>query len=270
MLSKTQRQAEIVAELHANPMVRISDLAVRFDVTTETIRRDIAALQERGLVNRVHGGATAAAQIRSAIGPVPMSGEAESDDPALARLALAEVRDGDTVMVEAGGAMPELARWLSLERNDLTVITNGIWIAHQMARNASHEVVLCPGGYRVDERAVYGADTVLYLQRFSADVGFVAADGLVAEGAQADRRCAAATRRLVLERSRRAVAVVRGGDLGRSGLETFAPLSGVDRLVVGADLPAELATAVEGHGIEVSYPARIRQEISASGSSSVA
>lgn len=252
MLSKTQRQAQIVAELHANPMVRVAELARAFAVTTETVRRDIAALQDRGLVHRVHGGATAGAHLRAQLAGAQVPEDAEHAQ--LADLVLAEVQDGDTLMLEAGGMAPALARQLATRRNDLVVITNGVVVAQQLARNGTHRVQLAPGTFVPAQQATHGTETVAYLETFTVGVALVAADGLTPEGAQTARAETGAVQHSMLARARRAIVLVEAGDLGRTGFQTFAPLAAIDQVIAGAAPGEKLGRALRDHAVGLRAP----------------
>ena len=164
--SKQKRQGAIIAELRASPAIRIVELALEHDVSTETIRRDLDELSAAGLINRTYGGATGA----------PTTAEPMFDDRyrantaqrmELARAAVPLIKNGDTLMIDAGSTTVFVAKRLAAELNDLTVITTGFGVASALATNPTIRVRMCPGEYDPGEGGVRGPDTISYLERFN-------------------------------------------------------------------------------------------------------
>src|SRR4051794_2939227 len=152
-----QRQERILEALRASGGVRVSDLTEQLNVSYMTVRRDLDALAERGLVDKVHGGATIATQ-RSAEEP---GFEAKSlrerpEKEAIAALAAELVRPGTAIAVTAGTTTWALARYLRDIQN-LTVVTNSIPVAEIMRHDGRTDLsVVLTGGLRTPSDALVG------------------------------------------------------------------------------------------------------------------
>ena len=119
---KGERRRQILLELKLRPHVRISDLAARFNVSTETVRRDVDTLSDEGLIARAHGGVSAATQ-----GHYPSLDERESaridERERIGRRAAELVGEGETVMIDSGSTTIQMARALAYLGTPSTVIT---------------------------------------------------------------------------------------------------------------------------------------------------
>lgn len=179
-LTKSDRQARIVAELRASPALRVNELAALLHVSTETVRRDLAELDERGLINRTYGGAMRPVAFEPAL--VEREALMVAEREAIAAAAMKLVEPNDILMIGGGATTLHFARRLAAERNHVTVITHAFSIAMVLASNPLHKVLMLPGLYDGREGLIHGPDTIDALQRFRATTAFLGASGLTAEG----------------------------------------------------------------------------------------
>src|SRR5690606_26348076 len=171
-LRKRDRQEQILSELRHHPHVRTSELAARFGVSTETVRRDVDALSRQGLIRRAYGGAAAAP-----MGAQPPFGErnlARIEERArIARAAAELVRPGEVLMIDAGSTTHQLALRLAAVGSELTILTNSLAVATALGQNKSIHVVMCPGDLLGAEAGVYGPETLEFLSRYNANRAFI-------------------------------------------------------------------------------------------------
>jgi DeoR/GlpR family transcriptional regulator of sugar metabolism len=179
-MSKSDRQSRIVAELRATPSLRVNELASLLDVSTETVRRDLAELDERGLINRTYGGAMRPVAFEPALAEREKLMVEERERIAVAALRLVE--DNDILMIGGGATTLTFARRLAVERNHLTIITHSFSIAMALASNPLHKVLMLPGQYDAREGLIHGPDTIDALQKYRAHRAFLGASGLTPEG----------------------------------------------------------------------------------------
>jgi DeoR/GlpR family transcriptional regulator of sugar metabolism len=242
-LDKLQRRERIVAELRANPTVRVAALARAFGVSTETVRRDLDALCESGLVSRTYGGAAL-----PAIGVEPSLAERQraltGERERIARRAFELLAPREVIMVDCGSTTWHLARRLAIESLPLTVVTNSLGIASTLAANPAIRVVVCPGDYAAGEGGTFGPDTLAFLRRFHADKAVIGAGGLTAEGPTEVRPEAAWVKRVMLERARRRIVVVDHSKFEQARYEVVCPLAEIDDLVTDCQPPPELNRAI--------------------------
>ena len=247
-LSKQERHRRIIAELQSNPTVRISTLAEEFQVSTETVRRDIDELSGRGLVNRTYGGAAVTSMSRE-------PGVDERDDAMvaererIARLAVSLIEPDAVLMVDSGSTTAHFARRLAVLGTPSTVITNSISVASALGPCEAARVILCPGTYVAREHGVYGNEVTDFLGRYHANCAVIGAGGLTAEGATDVDTAAAWVKRRMIERAERRLLLLDHGKFDLRLLEVVCTLQQIDALVTDAEPPAALRRALEDAGV---------------------
>jgi DeoR/GlpR family transcriptional regulator of sugar metabolism len=249
-LRKTERQQRILAELRLSPHVRISELAERFGVSTETVRRDVDLLSEKGLVSRAYGGAA----------PAPMALQPSFGERAEAhleeRMRIAELaatlpQPGEVLMIDAGSTTSQFARRLAVTGRDLTVLTNSIPVAGALASNDTISVILCPGDYSPREAAVYGDETLSFLQRFRANRAFIGASGLGVEGIMDANRAATAVKRVMLRQSGERYLLVDRSKFNQRMVSIVEPLMAIDAIIADELPDGALLEALTTAGVRL-------------------
>ncbi|MFG1778142.1 DeoR/GlpR family DNA-binding transcription regulator [Micromonospora sp. NPDC049048] len=236
-----QRQTAILELIRQHGGVRVSHLVSRFGVSDMTIRRDLEALAERGLIDKVHGGAT-------------LPGPGSTDEPgfdaksvrqraekrAIAERAAALVEPGMAVALSAGTTTAALAALLADVRG-LTVVTNSVPVAdalHQRPR-ADRTVVLT-GGIRTPSDALTGPVAEAAIGSLNVDVLFLGVHGMSPRtGFTTPNLLEAGTNRFLIDAARRLVVLADHTKWETIGMATIAPLSAADVLVTDAGLPAQ-------------------------------
>jgi DeoR family fructose operon transcriptional repressor len=247
---RQQAMAQLVAE---RGRLSVTRLAAEYDVTTETVRRDLSALERMGLVRRVHGGAVPAsslAAIESGIAERDQAFTAEKERIAKAALAFLPA-PGSTVLLDAGSTTNRLASLLPRDHR-LTVVTHAVPVAARLAGSPQIELHLLPGRVRPATHAAVGAETVAALAELRADVAFVATNGLtVGHGLTTPDADEASTKRAVIACARRTVVLADSTKLGVEAAVRFATLDSLDVLVTDSDVEPADRRALEDAGIEV-------------------
>ena len=250
-LKKSQRRRQILLELKLRPHVRISELSRRFNVSTETVRRDFDALADDGLISRAHGGASAPAQ-----GHYPSLDERANarikERERIGKRAAELVPEGATVMIDSGSTTIQMARALAYLGTSCTVITNSIPIAMTLGHNSAQQVLLCPGEYLTAESAVVGTDTLEYLARFNVDLSVIGAFGLSGEGPSESVRGFAAVKRVMWQRAARSHLLIDSEKFGRRGLSIFGGLDEFDSVITDDQPKGDLLSALVGAKVHIS------------------
>lgn len=249
-LRKAERREQILLELRLRPHVRIAEMAERFGVSTETVRRDVDRLSRDGLISRAHGGASAPAP-----GHYPGFDERSrtrlQERERVGRRAARLVRPGDTVMIDAGSTTLQLARALAYLGTRCTVITNSLPVAMALGGRDQVQVVLCPGDLLASESAVIGTDTVEFLERYRVDRAMIGASGLTAAGPFEAVRGFAAIKRAMLGCAAESHLLIHGEKFGRDGLVRVGRLGALTSVVVDRRPDDELADAVQHAGVDL-------------------
>jgi DeoR/GlpR family transcriptional regulator of sugar metabolism len=230
----------------------VSELAERLGVSPVTIRSDLATLEHQGRLARTHGGAvlkpeTSAEPLAFALRKGLHLAEKERIGHAAAQL----VRDGDSIALDASTTAWQVARRLK-DRRELTVITNGLFIALEFVDSPGVTVVMPGGSLRSASASLIGDLGACILDHYHVQRGFFGAGGFtLAEGLTDTNQYEVELKRCMVERSKEVIAIV---DSSKWGQVTFAPLASVDqldRVIADNAAPAEMVAALRAQGIEV-------------------
>lgn len=247
---KKDRQDRILAELRLSAAIRIPDLAESFRVSTETIRRDLEEMAEGGLITRTYGGAVVS-QIGSEPGWMERDNLMVAERERIAALAADFVRDGETVLIDAGSTTLHLARRLATSNKSITVVTNGYAAAIALGTNPSIAVHVCPGRHNAHEGGVTGAETVAYLNRFHLDRAFIGASGVNAEGVNEANADAATVKRAMLRRAAAPMLLLDHAKFDRRSFQIICTLEELPHLVTDREPGPDLARALARAQVEV-------------------
>jgi DeoR family fructose operon transcriptional repressor len=256
----TERQDAIERLLTTDGRVSVNDLAGRFAVTTETVRRDLAQLESLGALRRVHGGAVAGERGSTAESSlterVARHSAAKSAIGARALDVLGEGFRG-SVFLDAGTTTAAVADRLSprLSSEPIEVVTHALTIASSLAVTPNAALTLIGGKVRGLTAAAVGADTVRAIEAMRPDVAFLGTNGVSAQfGLSTPDPEEAAVKRAIVHSARRVVVVADADKHGRELLVAFAPLAAVDVLVTDVAPDADLSRALDEAGVEVWLP----------------
>lgn len=236
-LFQTERQREIVTLTLKDGRVEVSDLATRFQVTTETIRRDLSELQDQRLLRRVHGGAVAweSSQFEPLL--VVRNDQHDEEKRRMAKLAVNELPDSGNVIIDSGSTLGRFAEAVPSDAR-LRVVTNSLPIAQTLAEHEAVEVIVIGGKVRKNTMAMVDADAIAALEPLSVDTLFISTDGLSPQmGLTTPYRQEAGLKQAMIGSARRVVALVDHSKFGKDQFVQFAKWSDVDVLIttVGAD-----------------------------------
>lgn len=244
-----QRRQRILAEVQSSGGVRVSDLVDELGVSDMTIRRDIELLANRGLLSRVHGGATSV-DSRSAEEPgfSAKSQQQQAEKQAIARRAVELVAPGAAVALSAGTTTYEIAREL-VAVPELTVVTNSFPAAQLLHEQGRRDLtVVLTGGIRTPSDALVGPVAVEALRSLHADTVFLGVHGIDERaGFTTPNLVEAETNRALLRCARRRVVVADCEKWGVVGLATIVPLGEIDTLVTDTGVGPHAQELLERH-----------------------
>lgn len=247
-----ERQQAIAGLVAQAGRLSVADLAERFGVTSETIRRDLTQLERGGLVRRVHGGVVpgnALTVLESALTERDRARVEEKDRIASAALEFVPTRG--TLAIDAGSTTARLADLLPHHQR-LEVITHAVPIAARLAGLANIDLHLLPGRVRRTTQAAVGEDTVEAISRLRTDVAFIGTNGLTAEhGLSTPDHSEAAVKRALVAGARTVVLLADSAKIGEEHLVRFAELHDIDVLITDDAITAQQLTAIEGAGVKV-------------------
>ena len=231
-----QRQTLIVELIRTEGAVRVSDLVDRLGVSEMTIRRDLALLHERGLVEKTHGGAAAVDTSSHEPGFRAKSSLMQLEKAAIARAASELVRPGTAIALSAGTTTFALATRL-VDVADLTVVTNSIPVADAFhARGRHDQVVILTGGLRTPSDALVGPIAVDAIRSLHVDIVFLGVHGMYRRGFTTPNLLEAETDRALIEAGRKLVVLADSSKWGVIGISSIAPLDRAETVITDSGL----------------------------------
>lgn len=248
--SQNVRFATLLELLAQRGQCSISALAEQFDVSEETIRRDVRQLEQAGRVQKVHGGVCLPGGVLEPPYRQRLRDQADAKQR-IAERAVALVQPGMTVMLDSGTTTLWLARALGHVR-DLTVITNSVEIAAQVLGHAGQKLYLAGGAVDPDYHAAFGSEAIDYCRQFVPDVTILSMGAIDPVRGFLDFDAGeAAFKRSLLPQARRVVVLCDATKFDRSGFVHVAGFGDVHDLVTDQMPPEEIAAAAAAAGTTI-------------------
>jgi DeoR family glycerol-3-phosphate regulon repressor len=246
----SRRQIEIMTLIRDAGRVSVDDLSAHFNVTPQTIRRDLNDLAEARAITRVHGGAMLASGVEN-LAYDTRKMVAQHHKRLIGETAARLVSDNSSLFINLGTTTEEVARALGSHAG-LLVITNNLHVANELYRNPAVEVILAGGTIRRADGGIIGATTVEQIQQFRVDTAVIGTSAIDPDGTllDFDIREGRVTR-AIIENARRVLLVTDSSKFARSAPVRIAHLSDIDILVTDLLPSAAIAELCERNGVQV-------------------
>jgi len=246
-----ERQLWIVERARSVGRVEVAALAEELSVTTETVRRDLTTLERHALLRRVHGGAIPIERLGFEPALAARDSVLTAEKERIARLALAELPDEGTILLDAGTTTARLADILPSDR-ELVVLTNALPIAMSLSVRPNITVLMIGGKVRGRTQAAVDAWALQALADSYVDVAFIGTNGITIErGLTTPDTTESAVKRAMIRAARRTVVLADHTKVGQDHLSRFATLDEIDTLITDSGLDAQLAEELRGQGPRV-------------------
>ena len=243
-----ERRAQIMSRILERGRVDVAELAEEFDVTGETIRRDLTELQNQRLVRRVHGGAVPWRGSMLVPRLEVREGHNVDEKRRIAQAALAEVPESGSLIIDSGSTALHLADVLDRDR-ELTVITNHLPIIHTLASTERPDIIVLGGALRRRTLACVDEVGVEMLRDITVDVAFIGCDGMSPErGFTTPYREEVAIKRAMMASARRVAMIVDHSKIGNEQLFRFATIDEVDTIITDTGVDDATAALLEEQG----------------------
>lgn len=245
-----QRHQMILDELGVSGRVSVTELAAKFNVATETIRRDLDHLGKLRALKRVHGGAilTPTGAVEPDLITRMRTNMAAKRRIGRAAAALLERRANATIIIDAGSTTGALVP--NLPRGAGPIVTDALAIA-QAVLDRGHEVYILPGHLREVSHAAVGSATVDALRGYHPDIAFLGCNGMDDAGFTTPDPQEAAVKTAMVVQSDLCVMVADSSKQGAHHFASFAPLDAIDIVVSDVDLSPHYVQHLQDNGIEV-------------------
>lgn len=246
-----ERQPQIEAIIRREGEVSVEMLAARFDVSTETVRRDLGRLVELGRVQKVHGGARRSQLIREPSHDARETTAAEAKSAIGRRLADA-VEPGETLFIDTGSTTLAAAAALAAMPG-LTIITNSCRLAERISRAGSDATIHLLGGrYGADNAQTTGAAVIEQLQAFRADRAILTVSAIDPEHGAMDASLDEAQIARAMIKSARSVTILAdAGKFGRHAAYAVCASSDIDLVISDGSLEKTHREALKARGVEL-------------------
>lgn len=246
-----ERLRAIVEATRADGRVDVSALATRFGVTTETVRRDLTALERKGLVRRVHGGAIPIDRLGFEPGVAARDAVQAAEKERIAKAALAELPTEGAVLLDAGTTTARLAELLPTDR-ELTIITHALPIAVSLSLRPDITLLLLGGRVRRRTQAAVDDWPLRLLAELYVDVAFIGTNGIsVQRGLTTPDSAEAAVKRAIIRAARRTIVLADHTKIGVDHLVRFGNVPDVDMLITDTAADGGLIAKIEENGVRV-------------------
>ncbi|MEX0985403.1 MAG: DeoR/GlpR family DNA-binding transcription regulator [Actinomycetota bacterium] len=249
-MRQTERLALILETLSVDRTVGVAALSRRLQVSAATIRRDLSHLQEQRLLSRTHGGAVAQGVLYEL--PLRYKGARRQDEKRrIALAAAARIDDGMAVGLTGGTTCTEVARAL-VERQRLTVVTNALNIASELAIRPNLRLVVTGGTARPESYELVGPIADQTLAGLHLDVVCIGVDGIdVGAGCTTHHEVEAATDLALIERAARVLVVADASKIGHVAFAQICPIERVDTFITDRGAGVRALHALRQAGLEV-------------------
>lgn len=245
-----ERWERLISLLQAQGRLSVEEIAQRLGVSPPTVRRDLARIEARGLVQRTWGGAQPSRWVPPGVTLAQSRGVNAAEKAQIGAAAARLVRPGECVILDGGFTTHELAR--QLQTDDVTVVTNSLDVARLVAGRRGPRLVMLGGELLASSGTLVGPATQRQLADLLADRAFLGANALSPDaGLCADMALTAETKRAMVVAARELVVVADHSKLGRGALYRVAPIDAVDTLVTDERADGALLEAFRAAGVEV-------------------
>ena len=251
MLAK-KRQDKICALLAENGAVRTATLVELFGVSLETVRRDLLQMEEKGLLQKVHGGAVATGEMQTFPSFSIRENTHEDEKRMLARHAMQYISEGDIIGIDSGSTAKVFASVLRESKEKLTVVTYSLDVFHLLAGYKSFSVILCGGQFLQSENAFYGNLSADMLQKLHMQKVFIFPSAISLRGGICDFQPEIFDmQRLLRMRGDRAFFLADSSKFEKKGFMQITEISAEDTLITDGALPETLRAIYRENGVNL-------------------
>lgn len=246
----SRRKAQIVELVRRKGFVTIEDLAQRFRMTPQTLRRDINRLAREGIVRRYHGGAGMVTSVEN-VAYSDRQVLCLREKQAIARLVASRIPNKASLFINIGTTTEEVAKALRRHAH-LRVITNNLQVASILSRNEDFEVIVTGGVVRSRDCGIIGEATIDFINQFKVDFGIIGISGVDHDGTLLDfdyREVRAA--RAIMDNARQVFLVADHTKFGRNAMVRLGHIGEIDGLFTDRQPPPSLVEVLARDEVEL-------------------
>jgi DeoR family transcriptional regulator of aga operon len=250
-MRRDERLSLILEQLAEKGSVGVTEMAAQLHVSAASVRRDLQLLEEQHLLSRTHGGAVANG-LRYELPLRYRGGRHQDDKRRIAALAATRVADDvASVGLTGGTTTTEVARAL-VDRSGLTIVTNALNIASELALRPNFKLIVTGGSARSESYELVGPLAEATLDGLTLDIAFVGVDGISAgAGLTTHHEIEAHTNRALITRARRVIVVADGSKIGRVAFARICDAQAVQELITDGSASVDELHRLADDGVSV-------------------
>lgn len=251
LVKQIPRHQEIIELVKKQGYVSTEELVERFNVSPQTIRRDLNELADTNKIRRYHGGAT-----------TPLSSENTSyitrkslnfsEKDLIAASLVKHIPDGASLFIDIGTTPEAVARALCVQHKQLRVVTNNLNAATILLSNPEIKVILAGGEVRDHDGGIIGEATLDFIQQFRLDFGILGISGIDNDGSLLDFDYhEVRVKKAIIENSRRVFLAVDHSKFGRNAMVKLGCISQVDAIFTDQQPPENILSIINEHQLQI-------------------
>ncbi|MBQ8162213.1 MAG: DeoR/GlpR transcriptional regulator [Clostridia bacterium] len=247
---KSRRLLEVERYVTERETVTMEELKEAFQVSMNTVRRDVAELVRDGILIKVYGGVTTQSSAAALVAYEVRSAGDHTGKRQVGNKAAEMVEDGDIIFLDSGTTTVQMMDGLREKRN-LTIVTHNLEVMLRAVEMENIRLIALPGQLRHKTRSMTGDDTVSFLSRYNISKAFMAATGISEHGVTNSSRMEYEIKKKAVEISDQAILMVCGGKFGVTSLMTYAQADAFSTVITDAAAPVEELEKLRNNGIHV-------------------
>ncbi|MCG0277972.1 MAG: DeoR/GlpR family DNA-binding transcription regulator [Thermanaeromonas sp.] len=246
-----ERRQKILQWVLREGRAEVGELASAFGVSTMTIRRDLKALEDEGLLTRSRGGALPK---NGLIGEIPYRSKATSHlelKKGIAKVAADLVENNDTVILDAGSTTLEVARCLKRSKENLTIVTNDLNIAMELADVPGFKVLTTGGEVQPGVYCLLGEEALSFLRSITVNIAFLGAGAVDLTGLYTPTLDKVYLKRAMIGSAGKVVLVADHTKFGRKAFAKVCELKAMDFIITDNGLAPQVVAEIERLGVNL-------------------
>ena len=249
-ISAQERRMKILELLHKTGKVKVSDLSELFRISEVSIRADLAELEEKQLLSRIHGGAISSYKAYYNMSLSQRSSVNESEKLKIAESVCELVEDNDTLIMNAGTTPLFVMR--ALNKKNITIVTNSIAIALEAGKYQNLKVILLGGDVNSEYQFTYGTAALKYLSEYHADKLILSVDGISAgKGLSTFYYQETDICKKMIDQSKTVIIAADYTKIGRVAFSSITDASAADIIITNKNSAPDETSALKDIGIKL-------------------
>lgn len=247
-----ERYEYIIETLNRDCAVKTSKLIKELNVSIETVRRDLEYLEKEGILERVYGGAVPKKLVVDKLSFDKREEEYKHEKLEILSVAIRYIKDGQSIALNDSTTNVEIAKHIKNKFKDLTVITNSLLIATELANSSGIKVILAGGLLNNKEYAFYGEFAKNILSNFIVDIAFIGVGGVSLNRGITDYNIdTVEIQKMLIEMSKESIILADSSKIDSVSLTKISNLENISFIITDSNIDKSIVNKYLKHGVEL-------------------